>query len=132
MKKYMSNEEFSSCHTIDYRDFNEINEELERKNIHDLSSKIEYVKENYDGQRYMYFVLRELNDVILTNYHEVNEEYRFSKDAIDRILRAFSFATMYMQDGLPEHAYDYIKSKSSVFFHELLHQYKENEQLKDI
>ena len=33
MKKYMSNEEFSSCHTIEHRDFNEINEELGIKKI---------------------------------------------------------------------------------------------------
>lgn len=132
MKKYMSNEEFCNCHTIDRRDFYKIDEELEEKNICDLSSKIEYVKENYDGQRYMYFVLKELDDIILMNYQEVNEEYIFSKDAVDRMLRAFLFATMYMQDGLPEHAYDYIKGKSNRFVNELLNQYKENEQLKDI
>lgn len=132
MKKYMSNEEFCNCHTIDHRDLYKIDDELERKNIRDMESKIKYVRENYGGQIYMNFVLRELDDIISMNYHQVNDEYTFSKCAVDGLLRSYLFATQYMQEGLPEHAYDYIKGKANSFINELLEQYKQNENLKDI
>lgn len=52
----MSHEEFCNCHTIDYRDLYEIEEELEIKNISNLFGKINYIKENYGGQMRMYYV----------------------------------------------------------------------------
>ena len=127
----MSNEEFCNCHTIDHRDLYEIEKELEIKNISDLLGKINYVKENYGGQMQMHYVLKELNDVLLRNYREVNDEYTFSKSAIDGLLRSYLFATTYMIEGLPEHAYDYIKTKSNMFFRELMEQYERNEDLKN-
>ena len=85
----MSNEEFCNCHTIDNRDLYEIEKELESNNISDLLGKIKHVKENYGGQMQMHYILRELNDVILMNYHEVNDEYTFSKSAVDGLLRSY-------------------------------------------
>ena len=131
MPNYMSNEEFCNCHTINHRDLHEIEKELEIKNISDLLGKINYVKENYDGQMQMHYVLKELNDVILMNYHEVNDEYTFSKSAVDGLLRSYLFATTYMIEGLPEHVYNYIKTKSNTFFRELIEQYERNEDLKN-
>ncbi len=127
----MSNEEFCNCHTIDHRDLYEIEKELEIKNISDLLGKINYVKENYGGQMQMHYVLKELNDVILRNYREVNDEYTFSKSAVDGLLRSYLFATTYMIEGLPEHAYNYIETKSNKFFRELMEQYERNEDLKN-
>ena len=49
------------------------------------------------------------------NYHDVPEEYSLSLGAVDGMLRAFLFTSKYMQDRLPEHAYNYIKSKSISF-----------------
>ena len=132
MNSYMSNEEFCNCHTIDHRDIYKINDELETKKISDMHSKLKYVKEYFGGQIYMNFTLKELDDVILKNYHLVNDEYVFSKDAVDGLLRSYLFATQYMQEGLPEHVYDYIKGKAGSFVYELLEQYKDNEGLKDI
>ena len=131
MPNYMSNEEFCNCHTIDHRDLYEIEKELEIKNISDLLGKINYVKENYGGQMQMHYVLKELNDVILRNYREVNDEYTFSKSAVDGLLRSYLFATTYMIEGLPEHAYNYIETKSNTFFRELIEQYERNEDLKN-
>ncbi len=127
----MSNEEFCNCHTIDNRDLYEIEKELESNNISDLLGKMKHVEENYGGQMQLHYILRGLNDVILMNYHEANEEYTFSKSAVDGLLRSYLFATTYMQGGLPEHAYDYIKTKSNTFFRELMEQYERNEDLKN-
>ncbi len=79
----------------------------------------------------MHYVLKELNNVILRNYREVNGEYTFSKSAVDGLLRSYLFATTYMIEGLPEHAYNYIETKSNKFFRELMEQYERNEDLKN-
>ena len=65
------------------------------------------------------------------NYNEANEEYTFSKSAVDGLLRSCLFATTQMIEGLPEHAYNYIESKSNEFFGELIEQYESNEDLKN-
>ena len=44
---------------------------------------------------------------------------------------SYLFATTYMQEGLPEHVYNYIKTKSNTFFRELIEQYERNEDLKN-
>lgn len=126
MSKYMSDEEFSSSNIISDREIYDINDVLDKKGIINLSKRINYVKENYSGKTYLYFMLKELDDKLLMNYHDVPEEYSLSLGAVDGILRAFLFASEYMQDRLPEHAYNYIKSKSSTFVDEL------KQQLKDI
>ncbi len=131
VSNYMSNEEFYNCHTIDHRELYEIEKELECQNISDLLGKIKHVKENYRGQMQMHYMLQELNNVILSNFHEVNDEYMFSKSAVDGLLRSYLFAIRYMQEGLPEHVYDYIKGKSGTFFRELMEQYEENENLEN-
>ncbi len=63
---------------------------------------IDYVKENYNGIIFLCFMLKELEDKILMNYQVIPEEYLLSKYAIDGILRAFLFASNYMQKGIPE------------------------------
>lgn len=126
MSKYMSDEEFRSSNIINYREIYDIRDILESKCITNLSERIDYVKENYSGHIFITFMLKELDDKLLMNYHELPEEYSLSLGAVDGILRAFLFASEYMQDRLPEHAYNYIKSKSSTFVYEL------EQQLKDI
>ncbi|MCE9654721.1 hypothetical protein LPC13_05455 [Clostridium celatum] len=126
MSKYMSDEEFSSSNIISYREISDIRDVLESKGITNLTERIDYVKENYSEKTYVYFMLEELDNKILMNYREAPEECSLSIGAIDGILRAFLFASKYMQDRLPEHAYKYIISKSSTFVYEL------EEQLKDI
>lgn len=126
MSKYMSDEEFRSSNIINYREIYDIRDILESKGITNLSERIDYVKENYSGHIFITFMLKELDDKLLMNYHELPEEYSLSLGAVDGILRAFLFASEYMQDRLPEHAYNYIKSKSSTFVYEL------EQQLKDI
>lgn len=126
MTRYMSDKEFSTCSIINDREIYDIRAILESKEITYLNERIDYVKENYSGRIFLSFMLRELDDKILKNYHDVPEKYSLSIGAIDGILRAFLFASEYMQDRLPEHAYNYIKSKSSTFVYEL------EQQLKDI
>lgn len=124
MSKYMSDEEFSNCSSIDNREIYYISEELRNKGIKDIAKRIEYVKENYGGKEYLYFMLKELDDKMLKNYNKVPEEYLFSKSAIDGLLRSYLFVSKYMQDKLPEHAYNYIKGKSNNFVNELETQLK--------
>lgn len=112
----MSNEEFQKCFTVSSRDIRIIQDDLEKKNITDLKSKINYVKNNYYGQLFMNYALKELDDVILLKYSKIKDEFVFSEDAIDGILRAFFFATELLQARLPQHSYDYMISKSSTFF----------------
>ncbi|EHK2347763.1 hypothetical protein LI058_05215 [Clostridium perfringens] len=119
MGKYMSDDEFIKASIINDREIYYIDETLKQKGITDLSRRIDYVKENYNGSIFLWFMLKELDDKILMNYQVIPEEYLLSKDAIDGILRAFLFASNYMQKGIPEHAYNYIKSKSSTFVYEL-------------
>lgn len=124
MNKYMSDEEFRKCNSVDRRKISNIYEELDNKGINDISERIDYVKKNYEGQIYLNFMLEELDNKILMNYHTVPEEYSFSLGAVDGLLRSYLFASEYMQEGLPEHAYDYIKSKSGTFVNELENQLK--------
>lgn len=119
MKEYMSNEEFVQCKTTGNEEYNYISEELDCKGIKDIYRRIQYVKENYSGQEYLFFVLRELDDKIIFNFHNVPEKYEFTISQVDGLLRSYLFATEYLQAKLPEHMYDYIKSKSETFFSSL-------------
>lgn len=124
MSKYMSDEEFSRSSIIINKEISDINDILDEKGIENLDERIDYVKKNYGGKIYLYFMLQELDDKLLMNYHDVPEEYSLSLGAVDGMLRAFLFTSKYMQDRLPEHAYNYIKSKSSSFIYELEQQLK--------
>ena len=73
----------------------------------------------------MYYALKELDDVILKNYHEIPEKITFTKDAVDGILRSYLFAISLLTPNLPEHAHNYLISKSSSFFSQLLKDYKD-------
>lgn len=119
MKEYMSNEEFAQCNTTGNKEYNYISEELDCKGIKDINARIQYVKENHSSQEYLFFVLRELDDKIIFNYHDVPEKYEFTIDQVDGLLRSYLFATEYLQAKLPEHFYNYIKSKSGTFFSSL-------------
>ncbi|WP_099190826.1 hypothetical protein [Tepidibacter mesophilus] len=125
MKKEMTYEEFNDNYTIENRKVYEIKDELDKRGIKDLKSRLNFVEENYDGQYYMYFALKEVDDVILKNYNELNEEFILRKNPIDYLLRAFGFAIKFMPEGLPEHAYDYMKSNSNTFLYNLIDQYRE-------
>lgn len=120
----MSDEEFSRSSIIINKEISDINDILDEKGIENLDERIDYVKKNYGGKIYLYFMLQELDDKLLMNYHDVPEEYSLSLGAVDGMLRAFLFTSKYMQDRLPEHAYNYIKSKSSSFIYELEQQLK--------
>lgn len=61
----------------------------------------------------------------------IHDEYLFSKNAVDELFRSYLFAKAYMQEGFQGYTNDYIKSKSSTFYEELMEQYEENEDLKD-
>lgn len=126
MKDYMTDEEFCKCSTVGYREFDYISKELDNKGIKDISKRIQYVKKNYGGQEYLFFVLKELDDKILLNYHDVPEKYEFTLEQVDGILRSYLFATEHLQARLPEHMYDYIKSKSGTFFTSLENQLRES------
>ena len=124
MSKYMSDEEFSRSNIISNKEIHNISDILDEQGIKNLYERIEYVKKNYDGKIYLYYMLKELDEKISMNYNDAPEEYSLSVESIDGILRAFLFASEYMQDRLPEHAYNYIKSKSSTFIYELEQQLK--------
>lgn len=126
MKDYMTDEEFSKCNTTGDREFNYISEELDSKGIKDIYRRIQYVKENYRGQEYLFFVLKELDDKILLNYHDVPEEYVFTLAQVDGLLRSYLFATEYLQARLPEHMYGYIKSRSGTFLASLEEQLRKS------
>lgn len=98
---------------------------IPQKIIINIKDQIEYIRKNYYGQEYIYFALRELDNVILNNYHKVNDNFVFSKKVVDGLLRAFTFAMQYMQEDLPQHVYNYMDGKSGSFFRQLLEQYKE-------
>lgn len=124
MKNFMTDEEFSKANSIIPKEINKIYEDLEQNNIVDIENRINYVYENYEGHLYINFLWKELDDMILRNYHNMREEFTFTKSAVDGLLRAFYFATEYMQPRLPEHVYNYIKNKSSLFSEQLVNQYK--------
>lgn len=128
--KEINDDEFTNCHSVGFRDLYEIDDILEKKGITQLSEKLEFVKKNFYGQYYMYYTLKELDDIILKNYHEIPEEITFTKDAVDGILRSYLFAISLLTPNLPEHAHNYLISKSSSFFNQLLKDYKNNLNLK--
>lgn len=125
MREVMSHKEFIDSHTIENRKVYEIQSELDKKGIRDIKERLKYVEENYDGQYYMYIALKEIHDVILKNYHELNEELTIRKTSIDYLLRACSFAITFIPEGLPEDAYDYMKRNSNSFFNNVIEQYIE-------
>jgi len=121
----MSDEQFSKCHSYEYIELHKIRDDLENRGITQINKKLAYVKENYYGQLYMAYALEELNKVILCNYQEVGDKFILSKDAVDGILRAFGFAIEFLHADLPQHAHNYMISKSGSFFRELAKHYKE-------
>lgn len=124
--KYMTNEEFCEYDTIGDREFDYISKELDNKGIKDICEKIQYVKENYSGQEYLFFVLKELDDKILLDYNNIPEGYEFTLSEVDGLLRAFLFSTRYLQNKLPGHMYDYINSKLETFLNSLEKQLRKN------
>ncbi|WEV13307.1 hypothetical protein PL326_00995 [Clostridium perfringens D] len=62
MGKYMSDDEFIKASIINDREIYYIDETLKQKGITDLSRRIDYVKENYNGSIFLWFMLKELDD----------------------------------------------------------------------
>lgn len=124
MKDKMTRNEFINSFAIDDEKINEINEELDSKDIKELKTRLKYVEDNYDGQCYMYFALKEVNNFMISNYNRLFDVFSLRKDAVNYLLKAFSFGINFMPDKLPEHAYDYMKSNANVLIYNLIDEYR--------
>lgn len=124
MSKSFNKEEYCS---IDFREYNELRQKAEEKYPTNIVKQIQYAEEIMPGQLYMFYltdIFQRATIACAYPSETINgkEKVELSTGAIETLLRAMYFMIEHMHDGLPEHNYNYIKSKSSTFFRQLFEQ----------
>ncbi|MEG2984122.1 MAG: hypothetical protein RR835_05440 [Peptostreptococcaceae bacterium] len=128
MPKSFESETYNS---IDRREYNEYLERVKCLYPHNTKRRYEYAKKIMPGQIYLYYLVDELQEATMASAYSYGDYKKidtvtFSTSAIETLLRAMYFMIDHMNDGLPEHNYGYIKTKSSTFFDELREAIEEN------
>jgi hypothetical protein len=133
MSKCLNRETYSS---IERRVYLEYVDKVKSLYPRDINKRFEYAKEIMPGQIYMNYVIDELQDATMAAAYGYGDAKKinnitFTSEQVETLLRAMGFMIERMHDGLPEHNYDYIKTKSSSFFRILREQVKDNIDLFD-
>ena len=128
MPKSLNSEAYNS---IDIREYNEYVDRVKCLYPDNTKRRYEYAKKIMPGQIYLYYLVDELQEATMASAYPYGEYKRidtitFSTDAVETLLRAMYFMIEHIHDGLPEHNYGYMKTKSSTFFNELREAVEEN------
>lgn len=127
MRKSLETDTYNSIDPIEYHDYrNRVHEKFPKVCI----DRMDYAKKIMPGQIYMQYIINELQDATMASAYSYGnkriDKITFSTDDIETLLRAMGFMCSLMHNGLPEHNYNYIKSKSDSFFRELFYNVEEN------
>lgn len=133
MTKSLNSENYNS---IDYKEYHEYIDRVKSLYPDNAKRRFEYAKKIMPGQLYMLYLVEELQVTTMRSAYVYKENKRinnitFSTEAIETLLRAMGFMIDHMHDGLPEHNYKYIKTKSSTFFNELIEAVESNIEIQE-
>jgi hypothetical protein len=127
MSKSFEIEAYCSIDSIEY---NKLKEKVKDEYPNDKRKRIEYAKSIMPGQVYIFYLADIFQRATIecaypTGVNNGKQDVIVSTDAVETLLRAMFFMIEHMHDGLPEHNYNYIISKSSTFFDQLFKQVEE-------
>lgn len=128
MPKCFDNETYCS---IDRREYSEYVKQVKSLYPDNTEMRYEYAKKIMPGQLFLYYIVDELQEATIGSAYTYGQyksvpEITFSTGAVETLLRAIYFMIDHLHDGLPEHNYGYMISKSSTFFKELQNAIEEN------
>lgn len=128
MPKCFDNETYCS---IDRKQYYEYVQKVKTSYPNNTEMRYEYAKKIMPGQLFLYYIVDELQEATMGSAYNYGKyksipEITFSTGAVENLLRAMYFMIDHLHDGLPEHNYGYIKSKSSTFFNQLQNAIEEN------
>lgn len=128
MPKEFSAETYCS---IDRMESYEYEKKIEAKYPGNAKKQLEYAEEIMPGQLYINYLINTLWNPTSRSAYAYNDGVRvdnltFKTQDVENLLRSMGAMIERMHDGLPEHNYDYIKSKSDSFFKSLYEQVKMN------
>mgnify|MGYP004704083421 CR=1 FL=1 len=117
--------------SIDRMESYEYEKKIESKYPGDTKKQLEYAEKIMPGQLYINYLINTLWNPTSKSAYPYNDGVRvdtltFRTKDIENLLRSMGFMIERMHDGLPEHNYYYIKSKSDSFFKSLYEQVKMN------
>lgn len=117
--------------SIDRVESYEYEKQIESKYPNDVKKQLEYAKEIMPGQLYLNYLVNTVWKPTCRSAYGYNdgkyiETLTFRTEDIENLLRSIGFMIERMHDGLPEHNYDYIKTKSDSFYMSLYKQVKDN------